>query len=368
MWEGIAMATALAMTGTGGPAAGLAQIGGTGSGKTAASVSLSRDQKAAIIVRLLLANQGSFKLDGLEDTHQARLVRAMAGLSYVNEATTLAVIQEFLTEFGSLGLYFRPGLESALSSLKSHLADNVPALLNASSTSDAPLDPWDTIKTQEASALASVLAIETPHIIAIVLTKLPPGKAAEVLAELDMAVAHAATLVATKDITVTLETVAGIGQAIAQALTQAGDKGALAGDPTERVGAILNFAPGGAREDLLNGLESADRHLAEQVRKVMFTFTDIPDRIEIKDIPKLVRGVENDMLVTALAGAGTSGKDVVDFILTNLSKRLSEQLIEEIREVGEVKPKEADTAMNAIIQVARDLEQSGEIILIAPED
>lgn len=100
----------------------------------------------------------------------------------------------------------------------------------------------------------------------------------------------------------------------------------------------------------------------------MFTFGDIPDRIEIKDVSKLVRAVDNATMATALSGAATSEKETVDFILSNLSKRPSEQLSEEIRELGEVKPKDADAAMNAVVQGIRDLETSGEIMLITPEE
>ncbi|MFT5001651.1 MAG: flagellar motor switch protein FliG, partial [Planctomycetota bacterium] len=70
----------------------------------------------------------------------------------------------------------------------------------------------------------------------------------------------------------------------------------------------------------------------------------------------------------ALAGGQISEKETVDFLFANLSKRLSEQLIEEVGEIGEVKAKDADRSMNAVVQGIRDLESAGELTLISPEE
>jgi len=72
--------------------------------------------------------------------------------------------------------------------------------------------------------------------------------------------------------------------------------------------------------------------------------------------------------LTALAGAMISEKDAADFILANMSKRLSEQLSDEVKELGDVKPKDADAAMSAVIQGIRQLEATGELTLVSPEE
>ena len=119
---------------------------------------------------------------------------------------------------------------------------------------------------------------------------------------------------------------------------------------------------------MLGALENDDAAMSERVRRIMFTFGDIPDRIEVKDIPKLARAVDNSTLITALAGAEITEKEAAEFILGNLSKRLAEQIREEIRETGEVKVKDADAAMNKLVAGIRELEATGEITLISPEE
>lgn len=329
---------------------------------------LSREQKAAVIVRLLTSQSDALPIGALEAKNMARLVHAMAGMSFVDEATTLAIVQEFLAEFDSLALYFKSGLNGAINTLDKYLNQEVRSLLSTSPDPDAPHDPWFVVLAMEAAILAQVLLHETPQVTAIVLSKLTATHAAEVLIQLDPDQARAATLAAVKTNHVSQETIHQIGGAIEKAAARLNRKGALAGTPVDRVGAILNFTPGSIRDDMLESLDTAVPDLAEQIRRVMFTFGDLPDRVEIKDVPKLVRAVDNETLVIALAGAMVSQKDAAEFILANMSKRLSEQLAEEIKEIGDVKPKDADAAMTKVIQGIRALEVQGELTLISPEE
>jgi flagellar motor switch protein FliG len=327
----------------------------------------NRDQKAAIIVRLLHSTTGESPFATLDTGLVTRLVHAMAGLTYVDEATILTVIQDFLTDIDSFGLYFQPGVEGAIATLGGLVTEDVTARLAYTPTIDQPDDPWVAIAAMEIDTIVGIISQETPQVGAIVLSKLSAVKAAEILAELTPELGQAIAQSALEIGRIGITAVNNIGRAITDAANATQDLGALPGDPVERVGAMLNFAPSLARESLLSGLEDTDAELADQVRKTMFTFRDIPDRIEIKDVPKVVRAVENEVIVTALAGGVISERDTVDFIYANLSKRLSEQLTEEVGDIGEVKPKDADRAMNALVQGIRDLENAGEITLITPE-
>ena len=329
---------------------------------------LSKDQKAAVIVRLLAIDADSLAINGLENTTMTRLVHAMAGLKFVDEQTILEVIQEFLHDINSIHLYFRPGVASAVAALEKYLNPEIKKQLAAKPAVNGSVDPWIEIISLPVDVLASILVKETPQITAIALARLPATVAAEILSGLPTDFGHAVALAAIKTDYVQDSTLAHIGTAISQAAKGLNRTGALDGTPVDRLGAILNFAPGAAREDMLKTLEKSDPDLAEQVRRVMFTFADIPDRVEIKDVPKLVRAADNNTMVTALAGALISQKEAADFILTNLSKRLADQLSEEVRELGDVKPKDADTAMNAVVQGVRELEKSGELTLISPEE
>jgi len=101
----------------------------------------------------------------------------------------------------------------------------------------------------------------------------------------------------------------------------------------------------------------------------MFTFADIPARLQPADVPKVVREADNADLVTALAGAsGGDDRAAADYLLGNISKRLAEQIREEMAEHPAIDPRDADAAMTAIIAVIRRLERAGEITLVMAED
>ncbi len=329
---------------------------------------LGRDQKAAIIVRLLLSGQENLPLDGLKPENSAQLVRAMADLSYVNEATILSVIQEFLGELGSLGLYFRPGIDGALETLSNVIDDSVKSMFVELPLWSPPLDPWEDVAGLAPDRLAEILAAEIPQVCAIVLAKLKPVHAAEVLAALDSDHAHAVALATATIEQVPDQTIADIGTAISDIAAQTEAAGPFQGAATDRISEILNFIPAATREDLLAGLERANPDMTEKIRRTMFTFGDIPERIDVKDVPAIVRAVDNDTLISALAGGRVSEKETVEFILANLSKRLAEQLADEIAEVGEVIQKDADAAMNKMLEGIRSLADSGGLSLITPSD
>jgi flagellar motor switch protein FliG len=119
------------------------------------------------------------------------------------------------------------------------------------------------------------------------------------------------------------------------------------------------------REDVLKGLDEADAGFAEQVRKALFTFVHIPVRLHGRDVPKIVRVVDNEVLVTALSYAATKPDlaPSVEHMLANLSQRMAQALREEMAARGRIKDKDGEAAMSAIITGVRQLEAAGEVIL-----
>jgi flagellar motor switch protein FliG len=141
--------------------------------------------------------------------------------------------------------------------------------------------------------------------------------------------------------------------------------------PVDRIGAILNSSPARTRDSVLDGLGQTDADFAELVRKAIFTFANIAERLEARDAPKITRDVEATLLVTALTAAlaGSETEKVsAEFILSNMSQRMASQLREEIAERGKVKASEGEEAMGAVIEAIRDLESEGEITLLNPDE
>jgi flagellar motor switch protein FliG len=119
---------------------------------------------------------------------------------------------------------------------------------------------------------------------------------------------------------------------------------------------------------VLQGLDEDDAAFAAEVRKAIFTFANIPQRLDPRDIPKVTKDLDQVQLITALAFGTGEMEKVVEFILGSMSKRMAEQLREEMDNLGTVKPAEGEAAMNAVVSAIRELEAAGEVLLIAEDE
>ncbi|WP_353806666.1 FliG C-terminal domain-containing protein [Maritimibacter sp.] len=329
---------------------------------------LTKRQKAAVIVRLLLAEGIELKLADLPEELQTELAQQMSSMRFIDRVTLKSVVDEFVEEIESVGLSFPGGLEGALNVLDGTISPATVARIRKAKGFNFTGDPWETIAGLDPSRLLPVLEEESVEVGAVLLSKLKVSTAADLLGRLPgpraRKLAYAISLTGSVEPAV----VDRIGRAIAEQLDAQPLK-AFSDGPVERVGAILNFSPAATRDDVLEGLDAEDQAFAEEVRKAIFTFANIPDRIDARDVPKITRDVDPAVLITALAGAmGGPLAPAAEFILGAMSKRMADQLREEIGNVGKVKPKEAEEAMGTIVSTIRELEAAGEVLLLAGDD
>ncbi|MGB3243401.1 MAG: FliG C-terminal domain-containing protein, partial [Sulfitobacter sp.] len=229
-------------------------------------------------------------------------------------------------------------------------------------------DPWKRLSQMGAARLLPVLKEESIEVAAVMLSKLPVALAAELLGMLPGPQARRITYAVSRTGGVTPDAVDRIGLSLA---TQLGDVPASAFDvgPVERVGAILNSSTTLTRDDVLTGLDETDQGFAEAVRKAIFTFGNIPGRIAARDIPRVLREVDQPQLVIALAGAEAAGYGAtMAFILENMSARMADQLREEIEEKGKIKPTDIEAAMSLIVTTIREMETRGDLQLVVEDE
>lgn len=326
-------------------------------------------EKAAIIVRLLLAEGAPIKLASLPEDMQTALTQQMGQMRRVSRGMLRTVVDEFLAELDGVGLSFPGGLEGALSIMDGHLSANASSRLRRLSGSNSSIDPWERINALSVEHILPVLQEESIEVCAVVLSKLPVPRAANLLSRLSgeraRHVAYAVSLTGDVD----PDTVRRIGLSLANQLDNQPQKAFDVG-PGERVGAILNIATASTRDDVLKGLQETDADFAQVVRKNIFTFEHVKAKLAARDVPKVIRIVDQAALVTALAHAMTNPdlEPSAEHILANLSQRMTQTLREEIAGRGKIKEKDAEEAMGTIVLAIRQLEGSGEISLIQPEE
>lgn len=329
---------------------------------------LSRKAKAAIVVRLLLNEGADIPLEDLPEDLQAKLTKQMGSMRLVDRTTLASVVAEFADELDSVGLSFKGGIAGALDSLDGRISKQTAARLRKEAGVRQYGDPWARLREMSADRLLPVLENESIEVAAVLLSKIAVPRAAELLGQLPGPRARRITYAVSQTSAVTPDAVDRIGLSLATQLDAEPLK-AFDDGPVERVGAILNSTPAITRDDVLEGLDETDAGFAELVRKAIFTFANIPKRIAARDIPRVIRELEQELLVTALAGSEAAGmKETADFILENMSGRMADQLREEIEEREKVKPAECEEAMAEIVTKIREMEASGDLLLVVQDE
>lgn len=330
---------------------------------------LSARQKAAVIVRYLIAEGAKVPLAQLPEHMQQALAEQMGAMRLVDRQTLDSVVAEFLAELDSVGLAFPGGIEGALSVMDGHISQSAASRLRRKAGVSSGADPWERLAALPVPQLLPAIEEEAVEVAAVVLSKLPVARAADMLGRLPGEKARRIAFAVSLTGDIDPETVRRIGLAVLAQIDSQPPKAFDAG-PVERVGAILNVSPALTREEVLQGLEAEDAGFAEKVRKAIFTWVHIPARIPPRDVPKIVRMVDQLRLVTAMAFAqGRPGmEETTEFILSNISQRMAQGLREEVAARGKVKDREGEEAMNLIIGAIRELEASGELVMVAEEE
>ncbi len=328
---------------------------------------LTKRQKAAVIVRLLLAEGIEVKLTSLPESLQEELTMQMSYMRFIDRTTLRTVIDEFVSEIEDIGLAFPNGLEGALSVLDGSISDAAAARMRRLGGVKNTGNAWEIIIGQDADTLFPVLEEESPEIAAVMLSKLKVSVAAELLGRLPGKRARQITYALSLTGSISPEVVEKIGKSLSEQLNSQ-KVTAFADSPVERAGAILNFSPAATRDDVLQGLEEDDAKFAREVRKAIFTFANIPARVDPRDVPKITRDIDQADLITALAAATGPLEEACEFILGSMSKRMAEQLREEIGSLGKVKEAEGEAAMNIVIGNIRELESAGDIVLVDADE
>ena len=106
-------------------------------------------------------------------------------------------------------------------------------------------------------------------------------------------------------------------------------------------------------------LEERNRESAERIRALMFVFEDL-SKLDPGGVQTLLRTVAKDQLALALKGASDSLREL---FFSNMSERAAKIMREDMESMGPVRLRDVDQAQMAMVQVAKDLANKGEIML-----
>jgi len=353
----------LAVRSTGAP------VGRAASGPTPPEAqALSNPEKAAVILGVLGSEMSGPIIEQFGEDMLRNFAHAMSRLRNIQPETVAKIIAEFRREIGRMDMTVWGGPTQAREMLQDYVNEATLGQIMDDIDSPSVHNVWKKLSKVDDTALAEFLAREHPQTVAVVLSKLSAEHAARILGRLEEERA--------RDVVFGLTRTAGLDSRVVDAIGQSVSRDFLAKQtdkepsfkPAERIGSIMNYAPGNVRNAVLAHLDQTEPEFAEEVKRKMFTFEDIPDRVERRDIAAIVRVTEPDVLLKALAGAADNAQEAREFILSSISSRVAEQIRGDLADLGKVKIREAEEAQSTMLKVIRDLESQGDLSLIPIEE
>ena len=130
-------------------------------------------------------------------------------------------------------------------------------------------------------------------------------------------------------------------------------------DSHELMAEIFNGLDRAVETRIMQSLEETAPDAAETIRSLMFTFEDL-SKVDPTSIQTIIRAVDKDKLPLALKGATDALKDL---FFSNMSERAAKIMKEDMASMGPVRLKEVEESQQYIVNVAKDLEGRGEIVL-----
>ena len=101
------------------------------------------------------------------------------------------------------------------------------------------------------------------------------------------------------------------------------------------------------------------RESAERIRALMFTFEDL-NKLDPSGVQTLLRNVDKNRLALAMKGASDALRDL---FFSNMSERAAKILREDMEAMGPVRLRDVDEAQMEMVNTAKDLAETGEIVL-----
>ena len=320
---------------------------------------LTGTQKSAILMMLLGEDEASEIVRNLSPKEVQHLGTAMYSVQGLDQDTVNAVLDEFLaiikaqTSLGmGAGNYIRNVMNKALGEDK---AQSVLSRI-APSTSARPIEILDWM---DARSIAELIIDEHPQIIALIISYLDAGQAADVLGLLPESlqseiVRRIATLQTVgPDALAELENVMQ-SKFKANASLRAAKVGGV--DAAAR---IMNFTKQNMEQRIMKDISRNDRELMQAITESMFVFDNLIMSDE-RSLQTLLRSVDNELLVLALKGAD---EPLREKLFSCMSKRAAANIVDEMEALGPVRLTEVQTAQKEIINVARRMSDEGTIVL-----
>lgn len=314
-------------------------------------------EKAATLMMALGNSYGSDIWSQLSDEEVKELSTAMSNLGPIQALQVEQLFVEFASQVSSIG-----SLHGSFENTERLLAQVLPkdraAQVMEEIRGPAGRTMWDKLGNVNEHVLAAYLKNEYPQTVAVVLNKIKPEHAARVLAVLpdDFGMEVVTRMLrmeaVQRDVLDKVEST--LRTEFMSNLARTSRR-----DSHETLAEIFNYLDRQSEDRFLTELEDRNPDSAEKIRSLMFTFEDLI-RLDPGAIQTLLRNIDKSRLAVALKGASEKMRDL---FFRNMSERAAKILREDMATMGPVRLRDVDEAQSAMVAVAKQLADNGDIML-----
>ncbi len=315
--------------------------------------------KAAVLLVALGPDLSAKIFKHLSDEEIEELTLEIANMQRVNPDMKYDILEEFHQLLEAKDYINRGGIEYARDVLNKAVGEEKANGILERLTATLQVRPFDAIRKTDPSQLLNFIQSEHPQTIAMVLAYLDASHASHVLSALPQDIqADVSRRIAIMDRT-SPDIIKDVEAILEQKLSAVVTNEYASTGGVESIVNILNSVDRGTEKNILDQLEEEDPELAAEIRKRMFVFEDIM-LLDERAVQLVMRQVDTHDVALALK---TASDDVENKIMSNMSKRAAEMLKEDIEFMGPVRLREVEEAQQRIVNVIRQLEDSGEIVV-----
>ncbi|MDP8943591.1 MAG: flagellar motor switch protein FliG [Actinomycetota bacterium] len=312
-------------------------------------------EKAVVLLTSLPPERAAEVFRHLHDSEIETLSLAMAEARQIPGMTVKAVFEEFIENSmaheyvseGGVG-FAREVLESAVGFERAEeIFGRLSAILE--------MRPFEFLRRTPPEQIYAALQNEAPQTIALTIANLHTTLAAKVLAQLppdDQAEVslRIATMAETSP-----EVVKDVEAVMRRKLSNVISQDYAAAGGARPLAEILNHADLTTERNVIDSIAAADPELGEEIRMLLFTFEDIV-RLDDRSVQLILKEINQKDLVLALRGAP---EEVKQKILTNMSSRGADMLLEEMEYQEPQRRSVIEGAQSNIVSAIRSLEEKG---------
>ncbi len=321
---------------------------------------LTKIQKLAAFLLMLSPESAAHTLKSLEEQDLEEVSSEMVKMSTVSHGTQQEILREFSVVAVEAATAVAGGADRAKSLLEKSVGSFRAAdIIGRVSPHRAPVEAMQQIVEMDARSIFSMLRQEQLQTIVLVISYLSQEKASQLLAmfrqELrEQIIERLATMVPTS-----VQVVENVAEALqskfgnnrARSLNQTGGVKAAA--------QVLNSLPQDMSKSILVSLSERNAELGEAILKKMFTFEEL-ERLDTRTLQVILQAIDTRLLAVALK---TAPEKLKKALLSCISKRAAENLLEEISFMGPLRLSEIESARSQILETVRRMEAEGDISL-----